>query len=100
MYSLIVTAKMNDVDPLAWLADVLAWMSGIVVSRLPRTPLLELESRPNRESRLIAAQAGCLRSSGGSDRFRRIAPVASLLLRAPPEIHTCQGGAAALELCF
>jgi transposase len=24
MYSLIVTAKMNDVDPLAWLADVLA----------------------------------------------------------------------------
>jgi hypothetical protein len=24
MYSLIVTAKMNDVDPQAWLADVLA----------------------------------------------------------------------------
>ena len=24
MYSLIVTAKMNDVDPHAWLADVLA----------------------------------------------------------------------------
>src|SRR5271165_7073224 len=24
MYSLIVSAKMNDVDPLAWLADVLA----------------------------------------------------------------------------
>lgn len=34
MYSLIVTAKMNDTDPLAWLADVLARMPGIPVSRL------------------------------------------------------------------
>jgi len=24
MYSLIVTAKLNDIDPQAWLADVLA----------------------------------------------------------------------------
>lgn len=35
MYSLIVTAKMNDVDPQAWLADVLARMPGTIVSRLP-----------------------------------------------------------------
>ena len=35
MYSLIVTAKMNDVDPQAWLADVLARMPGISNSRLP-----------------------------------------------------------------
>jgi hypothetical protein len=35
MHSLIVTAKMNDVDPQAWLEDVLARMPGIVVSRLP-----------------------------------------------------------------
>ena len=35
MYSLIVTAKMNDVDPQAWLADVLARLSDIPVSRLP-----------------------------------------------------------------
>jgi hypothetical protein len=28
MYSLIVTAKMNDVDPQAWLADVLARIAG------------------------------------------------------------------------
>jgi hypothetical protein len=34
MSSLIVTAKMNDVDPQAWLEDVLARMPGIVVSRL------------------------------------------------------------------
>jgi len=30
MYSLIVTAKMNDVDPQAWLADVLARIAGIL----------------------------------------------------------------------
>ena len=35
MYSLIVTAKMNDVDPQAWLADVLARLPGIPLSRLP-----------------------------------------------------------------
>ena len=35
MYSLIVTAKMNDVDPQAWLADVLARLPDIPVSRLP-----------------------------------------------------------------
>lgn len=35
MYSLIVTAKMNDIDPQAWLADVLARMPNMPVSRLP-----------------------------------------------------------------
>ena len=35
MYSLIVTAKMNDIDPQAWLADVLARMPALSVSRLP-----------------------------------------------------------------
>ena len=35
MYSLIVTAKMNDVDPQAWLADVLARLPDMHVSRLP-----------------------------------------------------------------
>ena len=34
MYSLIVTAKMNDIDPQAWLADVLARIAGHPVSRL------------------------------------------------------------------
>ena len=34
MYSLIVTAKMNDVDPQAWLADVLARLPNMPVSRL------------------------------------------------------------------
>jgi transposase len=35
MYSLIVTAKMNDVDPQAWLADVLARLPEMPMSRLP-----------------------------------------------------------------
>lgn len=37
MYSLIVTAKMNDLDPQAWLADVLAR-----INDLPQTKLHEL----------------------------------------------------------
>ncbi len=34
MYSLIVTAKMCDIDPQAWLADVLARIAGHPASRL------------------------------------------------------------------
>jgi transposase len=34
MYSLIVTAKMNDVDPQAWLADVLARIAGHPAQKL------------------------------------------------------------------
>jgi transposase len=34
MYSLIVTAKMNDVDPQAWLADVLARLAEYPVQKL------------------------------------------------------------------
>ena len=34
MYSLIVSAKMNDVDPQAWLARVLASIAGHPVTRL------------------------------------------------------------------
>jgi len=35
MYGLIVTAKMNDIDPQAWLADVLARIADLPQSRLP-----------------------------------------------------------------
>jgi hypothetical protein len=34
MYSLIVTAKLNDIDPRAWLANVLARIADHPVSRL------------------------------------------------------------------
>ena len=36
MYTLIVSCKMNDIDPQAWMADVLARMPDITVSRLPK----------------------------------------------------------------
>ncbi len=35
MYSLIVTAKMNDIDPQAWLADVLGRLPGTTASKVP-----------------------------------------------------------------
>jgi transposase len=35
MYTLIVTAKMNDIDPQAWMADVLARLPDLPMSRLP-----------------------------------------------------------------
>lgn len=35
MYSTIGTAKLNDIDPQAWLADVIARISDLPVSRLP-----------------------------------------------------------------
>ena len=34
MYGLIATAKLNDVDPQAWLADVLARIAGMPASRI------------------------------------------------------------------
>ncbi|HEX7406078.1 MAG TPA: transposase domain-containing protein, partial [Candidatus Binatia bacterium] len=34
IYTLIITAKLNDVDPRAWLADVLARISDHPASRL------------------------------------------------------------------
>ena len=34
MYTLIQTAKLNDIDPQAWLADVLARIADIALSRL------------------------------------------------------------------
>ena len=34
MYSLIVTAKLNDIDPQAWLADVLTRINDHPASRL------------------------------------------------------------------
>ena len=34
MYSLIISAKLNDIDPRAWLADVLARIADHPASRL------------------------------------------------------------------
>ena len=46
MYSLIVTAKMNDIDPQAWLAEVLARIAGHPASKLD--DLLPWHWRPTR----------------------------------------------------
>jgi transposase len=35
MYTLIVSCKMNDIDPQAWMADVLARLPDVIVSRVP-----------------------------------------------------------------
>jgi transposase len=45
MYSLIVTAKVNNVDPQAWLADVLARIVGHPARRIDA--LLPWYWRPN-----------------------------------------------------
>jgi transposase len=53
MYSLIVTAKMNDVDPQAWLADILARIAGHPAQQIDE--LLPWNWRPARPSKDIAA---------------------------------------------
>lgn len=53
MYSLIVTAKLNNIDPQAWLADVIARISDITVSRLPE--LLPWNWKPETKTAVKAA---------------------------------------------
>jgi hypothetical protein len=53
MYSLIATAKLNDVDPLAWLADVLARIADHPISRLDN--LLPWHWPVREEGRSLAA---------------------------------------------
>ena len=53
MYSLIVTAKMNDVDPQAWLADVLARIAEHPVRALDE--LLPWNWRPKTDLPMSAA---------------------------------------------
>jgi len=53
MYSLIVTAKLNDVDPRAWLADVLARIADHPVRRLHE--LLPWNWRESRAETAVAA---------------------------------------------
>ena len=53
MYTLIETAKLNGVDPQAWLADVLARIADTPLSRLP--DLLPWNWRPAERPTAIAA---------------------------------------------
>ena len=53
LYSLIVTAKLNDIDPQAWLADVLDQIAGIPQNRIHE--LLPWEWRERQQALLEAA---------------------------------------------
>jgi len=50
MYTLIVTAKMNDIDPQVWLADVLARLPDMPVSRIHELLPRNWKSRPLAEA--------------------------------------------------
>jgi len=52
MYSLIISAKMNEVDPQAWLADVLAR-----IAELPQSQLHELLPWNWRPAQALTASA-------------------------------------------
>ena len=65
MYTLIQTAKLNDIDPQAWLADVLARHRRRATDETRPAPALELDPRTHPpKSRLTAAYAGGLRKTG------------------------------------
>ena len=53
MYTLIETAKLNDVDPQAWLADVLARIADTPIGQLD--PLLPWNCQPKRQPATLAA---------------------------------------------
>ena len=53
IYTLIQTAKLNDVDPQAWLADVLARLQDHPAKRIDRAVALELEARAHAKGRRI-----------------------------------------------
>ncbi|MFW5753104.1 MAG: IS66 family transposase [Planctomycetota bacterium] len=53
MYTLIQTAKLNDVDPQAWLADILGRIADIPIGRLDE--LLPWNWQPSRQPEAIAA---------------------------------------------
>ena len=53
MYTLIGTAKLNNVDPLAWLADALARIADIPQTRLHE--LLPWNWRPSASQLSVAA---------------------------------------------
>jgi transposase len=87
VYTLIETCKMNDVDPQAWLADVLARLPDHPANRVadlhgfgrrPDSPKLPPPERHGRPARLPGVLAGCLLPRSESLRidanlFRQIA---------------------------
>jgi transposase len=57
MYTLITTARLNGIDPQAWLADLLTRIAGTPVSRLPQ--LLPWNWRPTPQAGRPPVRAAC-----------------------------------------
>ena len=71
IYSLIVTAKLNDVDPQAWLADVLARIAGHPAHQARRAAAVELDAiSRSRSSSLIQPNYHPTAALAGGIRFK------------------------------
>jgi hypothetical protein len=74
MYSLIITAKMNDIDPQAWPADVLARFAEHPHSPDRRIASLELEASfriPSRYPRGLINTVTCEKRVPSPNRYER-----------------------------
>ena len=66
MYTLIVSAKMNYIDPQAWMADVLAHLPDLPVSRLPELLPWSWKTQQDAVRRcLTVACVGCIPTNQG-----------------------------------
>jgi hypothetical protein len=68
MFTLIETAKLNNVDPQAWLADVLRRIADHPASKLDESPTLELEEVSSLRRRYLIRPAAVL--AGGLPLIR------------------------------
>ena len=69
MYTLIQTAKLNDIDPQAWLADTLSKIADTPQTRLGKLlPWNWMSDRRSRAALTAALPGGLPLSSGQSDR--------------------------------
>jgi hypothetical protein len=98
MYSLIITAKLNGVDPRAWLADVLARIADHTASRLHE--LLPWNWRDARED-TVSATPGARASQR---RMRSATPPSTLVfegsLKERPLVSECVEEAGASDPGF
>ncbi len=58
MCTLIETAKMNDVDPKAWLTDVIARIADHPINRIDELPAVELEAARDLHSSRLNGPCG------------------------------------------
>src|SRR5207247_10955573 len=64
MTTLIMTAKLNDVDPQAWLADVLGQIADISAEPACRITAVELEATESASGRLICSRYAAVLGAG------------------------------------